>query len=268
LSSRQINLKLCALLLALCLPLFSLRTAIATSPLDNSQQDVSIDATLASGDLASSRTSFNPAQYSVIRLDSLWVNCGINNAGPTASIRVYLSLSSDAVVWYFEFRQVYGGWSGVAKGYADYSNGNNNYAMLQPSGANGGTGSAVNTDSPFVYTRGGGFISIVRVWLEGADAQAYAGECQYGIQFENGQSQNSGGQVQPVQPTSGGDYSGYFVALGVLVVAVGGLVYLTANRRRSTGRRIVCSNCGYRSRPEADYCSQCGTSLTDNTRMY
>jgi hypothetical protein len=270
--TKQVYVQAFTLLLILLssLQLLMLGSAVAISPAGNVQFNVGIYATLASGDLASSKTSFVPTQSPEVQINYVWIHCGINNEGPTASIRIYLSLASDSIVWYFEFRQVYGGWSGVAQGYADYSNWNNNYAVLDPSGANGGTGESANTGNPFVYPSGGGFNSIARVWAEGAQAQVYAGECQYGIFFTELQQGSS-----PTPPPP--DYSAYYVALVILVPGLALWIYIRTKRPETkhrrpllgpTGRdlkasaglgRKLCVNCRTELPIGAKFCDSCGT---------
>jgi len=250
------NMRACAplVLVLLLLQLSALQSTDAFSPLDSAAQSVAINATVASGDLTSSHPSFVPTRASVVKLGYLWIHCGIDNKGQTASIRVYLTLASDAIMWYFELKQVYGGWRGVAKGYADYSNANNNYAALEPSGANGGTGVSVNTENDLVYASGGGFYSVARVWAEGAQAQVYVGECQYGIGFES--AQNGGGSASASQ----------FVAMGSIalgLVAVAALVIVIARRvlPARTSQRI-CRSCGFNNPPYTkSFCIKCGQQL-------
>ena len=171
------------LILAISLPLFP-ASATSLPPDDSLTQNVGIFATLSDRDLASSKTSFIPTQSSLIMLNRLWVNCGINNFGPVATIRVYLDMAFDSVQVYFEFVSVNSRWNGVAHGLVNYEGSNPNPAWLDPPGASR-TGLSVNLENNLVNAAGGGFNAVIRVWAEGSQIGVYAGECQYGIEWTN-----------------------------------------------------------------------------------
>jgi len=236
-----------------------LREADATIlPLDSISQNVAIDATLSNLDLASSQTSFVPAQTDMVKLDSLWVNCGINNRGPIASIRVYLDLASDSIKVYFEFVSVYSGWNGVASGSVDYIQGSAN-AWQSPNGASR-TGVSVQLENNYVNSAGGGFNSVVRIWAEGDSISVYAGECQYGIDYESA----------PPNPTPPSNPIGPMVLLVLAVFVIGSVLAFAIVRQKNVQRVKSlprCPNCGSITSLQGRYCTKCGAS-TDVTRMY
>jgi hypothetical protein len=265
-----------SLVLVLFLQLFTLQSTVAFSPLDSVTQNVAINATLSNLDLASSQHSFVPTQAPVIRLQWLWVSCGIDNRGPVASIRVYLSLASDSVVVYFEFVSVYGGWRGVARGYVDY--GAPSFTTdLDPSGASR-TGASVHYADNLVMAAGGGFNSVVRVWAEGSGISVYAGECQYGIGFESAQTSESASV--PAVPSDNTANSVVLVAVITGIVSVtsaviGIAVYSRKKRGAVRARRaapakstLVCSSCGHENTSRNRFCGGCGRPLDDQTRLY
>jgi len=202
---------------------------VAFSPLDSATIDGMINTTLSSFDLASSQTSFIRTEAPVIKLKWLWVNCGIDNRGPAASIRVYLDLASDSVEVYFEFVSVYKGWRGVARGSVNYEAFLGLWASsatLDPPGASG-TGVSVHLGNNLVNSAGGGFISVARVWAEGSQISVYAGECQYGIGFESAPT----GGVSTWIPFDTSSIA--LIATSVLVVSTG-LVYSRKKRKKKS----------------------------------
>jgi len=232
----------------LLLQLLVFQSPVAFSPLDSVAQNVAINATLSNLDLASSQTSFVPTRTPVIRLDWLWVSCGIHNRGPVASIRVYLSLASDSVVVYFEFVSVYGGWRGVAHGRVDYPT-RSFTANLDPPGASR-TGVSVHYADDLVTAAGGGFNSVVRIWAEGSGIRVYAGECQYGIGFESA-------ETSP-------DYQLIVIAsIGVALLCIAALVIMFIRRTRAVRPSMrVCRHCGFNNPPYAtSFCIKCGWPL-------
>lgn len=238
------------LVLVLLLQLFTLQPTVAFSPLDIARQNVAINATLSNLDLASSQTSFIPTQAPVVKLNWLWVNCGIDNRGPVASIRVCLDLASDSVQVYFEFVRLVGGWKGVVHGDAIYEAimptssegldefggaymGPSAFAALSPSVPYpvDRFGYSVALGDNLVNAAGGGFNSVVRVWAEGSGISVYASECQYGISFENAQTERAqtGGVSTPVAPS---DNTAYVVAVAVMALAVVALLVMVYLGRR------------------------------------
>lgn len=141
-------------------------------------KNVAINATLSNGDLASSEPTFVMTQGQSVTVNSMWVNCGVANRGPTASFRIYVDMADDRIEVYFAFSQVYGGWSGVAQGTWP-----SRTASLDPPGA-ASTAWAERWGVLSGYrvpSAGGGFNVVIRVWAEGSNVQVYAGECQFGI---------------------------------------------------------------------------------------
>ena len=239
------------LLLVLLLQLFVFQSPLAFSPLDSVTQNVAINATLSNLDLASSQTSFVPTRTPVIRLDWLWVSCGLDNRGPVASIRVYLSLASDAVVVYFEFVSVHGGWRGVARGRVDYPT-RSFTANLDPFGASR-TGVSVHYADDLVTAAGGGFNSVVRIWAEGSRIRVYAGECQYGIGFQSAETSPDYQLIVVAGIVSG------LVALLCLAALV--IMFIRRTRAVRPSMR-VCGHCGFTNPPYArSFCIKCGNPL-------
>ena len=239
-------------LLLLLLQLSTLQSTVAFSPLDSATQNVAINATLSSLALASSQTSFIPTQTPVIKLDSLWVSCGIDNRGSVASIRVYIDLASDSVQVYFEFVRVYAGWRGVAHGRVDYQ-GASYSAWLDPTDASS-TGVSVHLADNIVTASGGGFNSVVRAWAEGSDISVYVGECQYGISFEGAQNGSGSASASPLAAMAS-------IALGLVAAVI--LVVIIARRvlpARTSPR--ICRSCGFSNPPYTkSFCTKCGKQL-------
>jgi hypothetical protein len=216
----QTTLKLLSLLVLL--QLLTARPLVALSPLDNGSGNVTINATLSNGDMASSESTFIMTQSQAVTLDGVHVYCGIANRGPVASFRIYLDLANDLIKVYFAFSQVYGGWRGVAQGWVDNFREGMVGAALDPQGASS-TSVSVQLASGFGYQiplSGGGFNVVVRVWAEGSPAVwLYAGECQFVVIFENAQNGGAntiaGGQ-SPI-PSSTGDLLGLIVIIASLM---------------------------------------------------
>jgi len=247
---RRAPVKSCTpLVVVLLLQPFAFQSPVAFSPLDSVTQNAAINATLSNLDLASSQTSFVPTQAPVIRLEWLWVSCGLDNRGPVASIRVYVSLASDSVVVYFEFVSVHPGWRGVARGRVEYPT-RSFTANLDPPGCSR-TGVSVHYADNLVTAAGGGFNSVVRVWAEGAGIRVYAGECQYGIGFE------SAGSLTPPNPTP------VILSIGVALFSIAALVIIFIRRTRAVRPSMrVCGHCGFSNPPYARaFCMKCGKPL-------